>query len=133
MIGNCVRLAFCLAVSIISCAILRADDAEAKFFSGKILPILKTHCFECHSKEAEEIKGGLRLDTRAALLAGGESGPIVVAGEPDRSLLIQMLRYEEDDRQMPPRGKLDDAVIQDFTEWVKRGAFDPRSTPLAPR
>jgi hypothetical protein len=104
-----------------------ADDAEeAKHFRDKILPVLTKHCFECHAKDAEEIKGGLRLDTRAALRAGGDSGEIIKPGEPDESLLIKVLRYEENDRQMPPRGKLEQATIDDFIEWIKRGAIDPR-------
>lgn len=106
---------------------LCADDAaQRQFFNEKILPVLKMHCFECHAKDAEEVKGGLRLDTRAALRSGGDSGEIVKPGEPDDSLLIKVLRYDEDDRQMPPRGKLDQAVIDDFIAWVKRGAVDPR-------
>ncbi len=106
---------------------LLADDAEQrKFFNEKILPVLKMHCFECHAKDADEVKGGLRLDTRAALRSGGDSGEIIKPGEPDESLLIKVLRYDEDDRQMPPRGKLDQAVIDDFIAWVKRGAVDPR-------
>lgn len=105
---------------------LNAEDAENKFFAEKILPALKMHCYECHSKDAEEVKGGLRLDTREALRTGGDSGAIVKPGAPDESLLIKVLRYEEDDRQMPPRGKLDQETIDAFVDWVKRGAIDPR-------
>ena len=103
------------------------EEEDRRFFDDKILPRLKTHCFECHAKEAEEIKGGLRLDTREALRDGGDSGPIVTPGDPERSLLIKVLRYAEDDRQMPPRGKLEQAIIDDFVEWVRRGAVDPRA------
>jgi hypothetical protein len=105
----------------------KADEKDdAKYFEEKILPVFTKHCFECHSKSAEEVKGGFRVDTKAALAAGGNTGVVIEAGEPDRSLLIKVLRYDEDDRQMPPRGKLDEAIIKDFVEWVKRGAFDPR-------
>lgn len=103
-----------------------ADEAEDKFFNEKILPVLKAQCFECHAKDAEEVKGGLRLDTRTALRAGGDTGVIIKPGEPEDSLLIKVLRYAEDDRQMPPRGKLDQEVIDAFVEWVKQGAVDPR-------
>lgn len=121
MIGLLVLLPFALINSA------SADDtADKTFFNEKILPVLKTHCFECHSRMAEEVKGQLKLDTREDLRAGGASGAIVVPSEPDRSLLIKTLKYDEDDRQMPPRGKLDEAIINDFVEWVKRGAIDPR-------
>jgi hypothetical protein len=107
-------------------ATLRADEADEKFFNDKILPVLKNQCYECHSKDAEEVKGGLRLDTRDALRAGGDSGEIIKPGDPAGSLLVKVLRYDEDDRQMPPRGKLEQEVIDAFTEWVKQGAVDPR-------
>jgi hypothetical protein len=124
----------CLCAGFIALAVqlgpaphsLADEKADAKLFDEKILPVFTRHCFECHSAKAEEVKGGLRLDTKAALKAGGNTGLIVEPGEPDRSLLIKVLRYDEDDRQMPPRGKLDEEIIKDFTEWVRRGAFDPR-------
>jgi hypothetical protein len=118
---------FLLFVFSLAAAVAPADEKEdAKLFNEKILPVFTKHCFECHSKQAEEIKGGLRLDTREALKTGGDTGAIIEPGEPDKSLLIKVLRYAEDDRQMPPRGKLDEAIIKDFVEWVKRGAVDPR-------
>jgi len=121
------RLLVLVVLSSLAGAALHADDAaDARFFNDKILPALKQHCFECHSKGAEELKGKLRLDTKAGVKAGGDTGEIVKPGEPDDSLLIKVLRYDEDDRQMPPRGKLEQAIIDDFVEWVKRGAFDPR-------
>jgi hypothetical protein len=112
---------------LVFAGVLRADEAaDAKFFDEKILPVFKKHCFECHSKDAEELKGKLRLDTKEGVKTGGDTGEIVKPGEPDESLIIKVLRYDEDDRQMPPRGKLDQAIIDDFVEWVKNGAFDPR-------
>lgn len=107
-------------------ALAGADEAGDKFFQDKILPRLKQHCFECHAQDAEDVKGGLLLDTRAGLRAGGDSGEIIAPGDPEGSLLIQALRYAEDDRQMPPRGKLDQAIIDDFVKWVTDGAPDPR-------
>ena len=108
-----------------------ADDI--KFFDTKIRPILSESCYQCHSHSADKIKGGLMLDSRDAVLHGGNSGPIIVPGKPDDSILIQALRYTDPDLQMPPEkhgGKLTDAQIADFTEWVRRGAPDPR-VPLA--
>ncbi len=107
--------------------------ADTQLFDTKIHPILSEQCFKCHSHSADKIKGGLMLDSRAAMLQGGNSGPIIVPGKPDDSLLIQALRYTDPELQMPPEkhgGKLTDQQIADFTEWVRRGAPDPRA-PLA--
>ncbi len=103
--------------------------ADAAFFDTRIRPVLSEHCYKCHSHTADRIKGGLLLDSRAAVLQGGDSGPAIVAGKPDESLLIQAIRYKDEDLRMPPAahgGKLGDAQIADFEEWVKRGAPDPR-------
>lgn len=100
-------------------------DDGLTFFRDKIEPVLKRECYGCHSGAAKEIKGGLRLDSRAAVLQGGDSGPAVVPGKPDESLLIQALRH--DGLSMPPeKPQLAAAVIADFAEWVERGAPDPR-------
>lgn len=103
---------------------------DTQFFEAKIRPVLSEHCYKCHSHTADKIKAGLLLDSRDALLHGGNSGPIIVPGNPDESLLIQALRYTDEDLQMPPEdhgGKLSDQQIADFTEWVRRGAPDPRA------
>lgn len=99
-------------------------NAEVKFFRQKIEPVLRDHCYECHSRDAEELKGELRLDTREGRLKGGPNGPAVVPGDISASFLMRALRYTEDDYKMPPRGRLDDAVLQDFETWIKRGAID---------
>lgn len=107
--------------------------AEIKFFEQKIQPVLVAHCYECHSAQAatqKKLKGGLRVDSRKALRAGGESGPAVVPGKIKDSLLISAIRHE--DWQMPPKGKLSDAVIADFVKWVEMGAPDPRSDDPLP-
>jgi hypothetical protein len=86
-------------------------------------------CYECHSAEADKVKGGLALDTREGLRLGGDSGPAVVPGDLHASLLIEAIRYHNKDFAMPPQksgGKLPDAVIQDFEQWVQMGAPDPR-------
>ena len=105
----------------------RADDAKAKrdFFESKIRPALVKHCYQCHSADAESIGGGLRLDYRDAMLTGGQSGPVLVQGQPDQSLLIRALRY--DGLDMPPDAPLPEAVINDFAKWIEMGAEDPRS------
>ncbi len=99
------------------------------FFEKKIRPVLVNKCYECHSAEADKVKGGLALDTREGLRLGGDSGPAVVPGDLTASLLIEAIRYQNKDSAMPPQksgGKLPDAVIQDFEQWVRMGAPDPR-------
>lgn len=105
----------------------RADDlspAGAEFFEQKIRPVLVKHCYECHSAKSKNVKGGLLLDSRAAVLAGGESGLIVVPRKIEDSPILDALRYES--FEMPPAGKLPDRVIADFERWIKMGAPDPR-------
>ncbi len=88
-------------------------------------PVLVTHCYACHATESPQIKGGLLLDTRAGVRRGGESGEIVVLGDPAASLLIKALKYADDAPAMPPRKQLPPEVIADFEKWVKLGAPDP--------
>ena len=103
------------------------SPADLQFFESKIRPILVDRCYKCHSKDGEKVKGGLLLDSREATLAGGNTGAAIVPGKPDESLFIQAIRYKDEDLQMPPKGeKLSDAQIADLTEWVRRGAPDPR-------
>ena len=94
------------------------------FFEKRILPQLQQHCDSCHSAKAKKLEGGLRLDTRAGLRAGGDTGAIIVPGKPSESLLIRALKH--DDLEMPPSKKLPDRVIADFVKWVEMGAPDPR-------
>src|SRR5262249_7036291 len=85
----------------------------------------------CHSASAEKLKAGLRLDTPAGLLRGGESGPAVVPGKPDESLLIQAIRHEDDLAMPPKKAKLPEGTLNDFKTWVNLGAPDPRATDAA--
>ncbi|HEY8995883.1 MAG TPA: c-type cytochrome domain-containing protein, partial [Lacunisphaera sp.] len=121
------------ALSLIHAAEPALSKDDTAFFDAKIRPILTEQCYKCHSHSADKIKGGLLLDSRDALLSGGSSGPVIVPGKPDDSLLIQALRYTDEDLRMPPEdhgGKLSDQQIADFVEWVRRGAPDPR-VPVA--
>ena len=109
-----------------------ADEGLA-FFEKSIRPVLVQHCYECHSAAAAakgKLQAGLLLDSKQGVLAGGESGPIIVAGDPDKSLLIGALKYES--YEMPPKGRLPASVIADFAKWVKMGAPDPREGTAAP-
>jgi len=97
-----------------------SDDpgADQVFFESRIRPLLHEHCLECHGAGAE---GGLRLDSRAALLAGGDSGPAALPGQPAESLLVRAVHYFDPALQMPPAGRLAPAQIGALEEWVRRG------------
>ena len=104
-----------------------ADSDGTEFFEKKVRPIFVENCYKCHSKEAEKLKGGLLLDTREGVLKGGDNGPAIVPGQPEKSLLIKAVRYTNEDLQMPPKNKkLSAEQIADLETWVKIGAPDPR-------
>ena len=112
---------------------VRAKDAaaltpdEQQFFEKQVRPLLIKHCYQCHSSEAKILKGGLHLDSRGGWMKGGDSGPAIVLGEPDKSLLIEAIRYQS--LEMPPKGKLPDWAIAVLEKWVRMGAPDPRTDP----
>lgn len=108
-----------------------ADDGT-EFFEKKIRPVLVEHCYECHSAEAAELAAGLRLDLRAGWQIGGESGePAIIPAEPDESLLIRMVRHEDDVLAMPPdQPPLAAEIVADLATWVRMGAPDPRDEDL---
>lgn len=108
-------------------AAVAQTGARIDFFESKIRPVLVERCAVCHSADAPAIQGGLRVDSRAALLEGGASGPAILPGNPERSRLVQALTYEDEALQMPPGGKLPEAQIEDFRQWVRMGAPDPRT------
>src|SRR5439155_25198917 len=104
------------------------SPSQTQFFENKIRPLLVNNCYKCHSSQAEKVKGGLRLDSREGVFRGGESGPVIVPGDPEKSRLIKAVRYTDPDLQMPPKDKKpSDAEIADLTTWVKMGAPDPRT------
>ena len=113
-------------------ATLKAQD---KFFHAKVLPLLQARCFECHDRATdqaptEELGGGLLLSSRKAMLVGGDTGPAIVPGDPNDSLLIQAVRY--DGYEMPPRSKMPAAEIQILEKWVAEGAYFPKNLDTAP-
>ncbi len=123
--GPAPALAFACAFFIAGTCVLTAaaiSPEEMEFFEGKIRPLLDTHCYSCHSVKAPKLKGGLRLDGRAEMLKGGESGPAVVPGKPDDSRLIKAVRYRDEDLAMPPKKKLSEAQIADLENWVRLGS-----------
>ncbi len=118
---NLTRLGSVLVALTLLCARVGAENADV-LFQNRVLPMLAKHCHECHSHAAKKSKNGLVLDSAAAILAGGEAGPAVVPGEPEKSLLINAVRHTSADLQMPPKGKakLSEAEIALLVEWVKQ-------------
>ena len=118
------------AVSVAELAL--AEDDGLEFFEKKIRPVLVERCYKCHSSETAKPKGGLRLDRRAGVFDGGDSGTAIVQSKPDESLLIKALSWSGVVSEMPPDSKLPDRVIADFREWIARGAaFPADSAPVA--
>ncbi len=115
-----------LATAFVGSAPVLAADAGVDFFEKKVRPLLAERCLECHSPE-KKVKGGLRLDTREGWMNGGDAGRAIVPGEPDKSLLIEAIRYTNTDLQMPEKRKLPAEEIAIFEQWVKMGAPDPRT------
>ena len=113
---------FCGGLSIAHAdANLGSEEREA-FFEARIRPVLATTCVKCHG--AAKAENGLRVDRRESLLKGGDSGPAIVPGDPDKSVLIRALRYV-DDPKMPPAKRLPETVVADFERWVRDGATWP--------
>lgn len=106
------------------------SSTDVEFFERRIRPLLVKHCYECHSGEAETLQGGLRLDSRAGLLKGGDLGPALIPGDAKRSLLIEAVHYDGENVQMPPSGRLPDDEIADLVSWVTRGAPFPGSSDV---
>jgi len=113
-------------------AIVAADDSAAgtqQFYSSRVTDILNDNCLSCHDETA---KGGLRLDSYAGILAGGDDGKVIVPGDPDKSLLIQAIR-RMGDLKMPPKRPLKSADVADLEAWVKAGApgVDPEPETIS--
>jgi hypothetical protein len=105
----------------------RTPTATDTLFASKIRPVLDRTCLRCHG--GKKTRGGLRVDSRAALLRGGDSGPALVPGNAGKSLLIQVIRHTHEELEMPPGKKLPAAVIADFVAWVNKGAPWPEESP----
>src|SRR6266487_3655968 len=103
----------------------------SEFFEKKIRPLLAENCYKCHSAKSEKLKGGFRLDSKELALKGGESGKVAIfPGEVEKSLLIEAVRYNNTDLQMPPKKRLSQSQIDDLTAWVKMGAPWPADKPV---
>jgi hypothetical protein len=109
----------------------RAEEVtggDLEFFEKRVRPILIERCYECHSVESGKSKGGLLMDSREGLRRGGDSGAALVAGKPEESLLIEAVRYHNQDMQMPPKGAIPASEIAVLEKWVATGAADPRES-----
>ncbi len=109
-----------------------ADSDGARLYQEKIAPVLKAECFRCHSAEAEKIRGGLRLDSRQALLEGGDSGPAIVPGKSGESLLVQAIRHEDGMAMPPKKPRLSESIVAEIARWVDLGAPYPASGGIQP-
>jgi hypothetical protein len=128
--GRHARGAFLVAVGVVlglaNVSSGNDEPAAREFFEAKIRPVLVARCQSCHSTASGKSKGGLKLDSRDALLEGGGSGPAIEPGNPDDSLLILAIEHADGVSSMPPKGILPPNVVADFRKWVADGAFDPR-------
>jgi cytochrome c553 len=107
-----------------------ADPAAVEHFEKKVRPLFLSHCAKCH--DDAKAKGGLKMTSRAAVLAGGDTGPSVVPGKPAESLLLKAVRYTDEALQMPPAGQLPDADIAALEKWIAAGAEWPGAATVDP-
>ncbi len=137
LLNHAISAAYALALTgaaTLTLSVRATPELEAghAFFREKIEPVLRAECYECHSAESKRLRGGLRLDLKAGLLKGGEAGPAIAVGDA-KSLLLQALRHDDADLQMPPeKPKLPASVIADFERWIQIGAPDPREAGELP-
>ena len=136
MLGRCIRLALIIAIAMTGPARCQDNavgsnrDAPAfpadqiEYFETHIRPLLNEHCLACHGQTADKVRGGLWLTSRDEILAGGDSGPAIVPGDPEASLLMKAVHY--DSFEMPPQGQLSDELIGHLKTWIQNGAADPR-------
>jgi mono/diheme cytochrome c family protein len=107
----------CGAMLLATTATLAAEEDRA--FAESIRPLFERKCFECHSSKADELKGNLKLETVEQVLKGGATGPAIVPGDTENSFLLRAIRYQEDDFQMPPSGRMTDEEIALVEKWVR--------------
>jgi hypothetical protein len=120
------RLAISLAVLVWCGGRCAAEDpAAVAFFEKQVRPILVEHCHSCHSTKEKKSRGGLTLDSLTAILTGGETGPAVVPGKPEKSLLIAAVKASSGELKMPPKNRLQPQQIETLEKWIRDGAVFP--------
>ncbi|MEI6475511.1 MAG: c-type cytochrome domain-containing protein, partial [Planctomycetota bacterium] len=126
-VGNLPYLLLAIATASTSHGAMAAPPTpeQIEFFEKSVRPLLVANCDRCHSSSATKVKGGLRLDSLAGILKGGDTGPAVIPGDVDHSLLITAIRYGNPDLEMPPKTKLPPEAIKVLEQWVKMGAPHP--------
>ncbi len=118
-------VAILLGITVCPWAADAQTPEQVDFFEKRVRPVLANNCYGCHSLQAPQPLSGLRLDSREALLKGGNRGPAIVPGDPSRSRLIQAVRHQT--LMMPPNGELAETEIADLEQWVEMGAPWPES------
>jgi hypothetical protein len=108
-----------------------SEQSDGEYFETAVRPLLADQCFTCHSQKAGKTKGGLRADSRQTLLAGGETGPALVPGHPEASLMIKAVSYQDPDLQMPPKKRLAPAEVAILSQWIARGAPWPAEAAVS--
>ena len=125
------RLGAFLCLSLPLAAQTSSPDGIA-YFEQYIRPLLAANCYTCHSAKPDKPMGGLFLDSRAGMLKGGKSGPVIVPGKPEESLLLGAVLGNNKDLRMPPGKTLDPRDIEHLALWIKMGAPDPRTDGAPP-
>ena len=120
------RFGLVFAAALGVCGAGWSDEPREEHFVRNVRPLLISRCLACHGPDAQE--GGLRLDSRALAVKGGERGPAIVPEQPDKSLLIRAVRHEHEKYAMPPKEKLAASDIALLERWIKDGAFWPEKT-----
>ncbi len=118
----------CILILTVITSLRSEPTAEqVAFFENQVRPILANNCYSCHSLEKEKSKGGLTLDTHDGIVKGGETGPILIPGDPDHGTIITAIQYSDPDLQMPPKQRLSEQDILTLKQWIKMGAPDPQT------
>jgi hypothetical protein len=120
-----------IAATLSCCAIVRSAEPDGvAFFLSAIEPVLKQHCYECHSAQSTPIRGGLRVDARDGLLRGGDSGPAIDTDKIGDSLLLKAVRHESGLVMPPEKDRLPENILADLTRWAELGFPTPRTEPV---
>jgi hypothetical protein len=135
-VGSLFVLAFALRAFppgvFASAPVQGADAGKVEFFEKSVRPLLEEHCIECHSAAKGKTKGGLALDNAASTLKGGDTGPAIVVGSAEKSLLLRAVSYKDPDLKMPPENKrLSADQVAVLEQWIQSGAYDPREGKAA--